>query len=260
MKYPCGAALDREGFLWVCNTHDHAILKLDTCDGSIVGRWGATGTEPGELRYPVSIAFGFDENIVIVDEGNNRVQVFDNQMNFKFAFGGTGASGQLNDPCGVAIDLEGNIVIADSGNNRIEIFSPKGVWVNGFLGVSNPIGIAVNSKGQIVVMDNGNQKVKIFEPNGVFVLEFGDRGSRPGLFNHPWGLCVDRNDSIIVCDQANARIQFFDSGGNFLSEIGRWDDRYCSPYTPVIDLDGTLYVTDQSCIQVFTENNTKAKK
>jgi len=58
------------------------------------------------------------ENLIVVDSGNNRLQVLNfDGINFK--------TGNFSQPYGVAVDLTGKIIVADTLNNRVvEIISP----------------------------------------------------------------------------------------------------------------------------------------
>src|SRR5665213_3313653 len=65
------------------------IAKFDK-DGRFVKSWGKKGTAPGEFANVRSIAVDVQGNVYAADGGNKRVQVFDNDGNFKTAFAGVG--------------------------------------------------------------------------------------------------------------------------------------------------------------------------
>ena len=64
-----------------------------------------------------------EDNIMVCDYHNHRIQVFDANGEFVNAFGTFGEDeGCFKNPCGIAVTKEGNIIVVDSGNNRIQVF------------------------------------------------------------------------------------------------------------------------------------------
>jgi len=73
-------------------------------------------------------------DIVVVDCGKMRVQVFDKAGKFRFKFGFYGnGNGQFVSPHGVAVDQRNDqIVVADTGDDRIQDFDEKGGFIRAF--------------------------------------------------------------------------------------------------------------------------------
>jgi len=104
---------------------------------------GILGDGAGQFLNLVSIAVDNMKNIYVVDQINQRIQVFDSEGNFLFMFGwgvddganefqictsacqagifGDGA-GQFDLPIGIAVDSMKNIYVADQTNDRIQVF------------------------------------------------------------------------------------------------------------------------------------------
>lgn len=81
------------------------------------------GSQNGLFDGPEGVACDDEDNILVCDYHNHRVQVFNSNGEFVNAFGAYGEEeGCFKNPCGIAITKEGNIVVADSGNNRIQVF------------------------------------------------------------------------------------------------------------------------------------------
>lgn len=92
-----------------------------------------------------------------------------------------------------------------------------------------------------------------------FLLEWGERGDKPGQFYSPIGVAINKRDEVIVTDLNNARLQRFSNDGRHL---GGFDlprdpgDRKTSQAGGVaVDGDGLIYVTFmvQDKVRVFTE-------
>ena len=72
---------------------------------------------------PEGVTCDDEENLLVCDYHNHRVQVFNSEGMFVASFGSFGdEEGCFRNPCGLVISIDGNIVVVDSGNNRIQIF------------------------------------------------------------------------------------------------------------------------------------------
>ena len=56
------------------------IVRYST-DGTFIGEWGKQGSNPGEFKGPHALAFDSQGRLFVADRSNNRVQVFDKDMN-----------------------------------------------------------------------------------------------------------------------------------------------------------------------------------
>ena len=63
-------------------------------------------------------------SIIVTEEGNHRLSIFDQDGNCIHCFGSKGsANGQFSSPYGVAVSPKGRIYVSDRGNKKIQIFS-----------------------------------------------------------------------------------------------------------------------------------------
>jgi DNA-binding beta-propeller fold protein YncE len=87
---PTDVAWDAAGDIFVADGLGNArIAKFDK-DGKFIKSWGKRGTADGEFANVRSIAVDAQGNVYAADGGNKRVEVFDNDGNFKTAYTGVG--------------------------------------------------------------------------------------------------------------------------------------------------------------------------
>src|ERR1017187_2776974 len=88
---PTDIAWDAQGNMFVSDAYTNArIVKLDKT-GRFIKTWGSKGSGPGQFDMPNSVAVDSRGNVYVADLGNRRIQVFDNDGNFKSETAGTGA-------------------------------------------------------------------------------------------------------------------------------------------------------------------------
>lgn len=198
---PHGLAIDGQGRVFVADTLNHRIMRVET-DGSITTIAG-TGT-PGfsgdgavatsaQLQAPTAVAVDGLGRVFIADTGNNRIRLIDLDGSIS-TIAGTGAGGfsgdggpallaQISTPLGVAVDGLGHVFIADGDNNRIRrididgtIATIAGNGIADYTGdgaqatsaaLNGPFGVAVDGQGRIVVADTGNSVVRRIDTTGV---------------------------------------------------------------------------------------------
>ncbi|MEZ4519232.1 MAG: 6-bladed beta-propeller [Chloroflexota bacterium] len=136
-------ALDAAGNLYVTDGFQDRVQVFDS-DGNFLRMWGwgvqdgsnalqvctsgctdgIEGSGIGQFYFPFGIAIDANDNVFVVNNGDNRVQVFDTSGNFLAQWGsyGTGAT-EFDGPNGVAVDAAGNVYVVDGGNHRVQVFS-----------------------------------------------------------------------------------------------------------------------------------------
>jgi hypothetical protein len=88
---PTDVAWDAAGNIFVSDAYTNArVVKLDKF-GKFIKTWGSKGSGEGQFDMPNSIAIDARGNVYVADLGNKRIQVFDNDGNFKTQIGDVGA-------------------------------------------------------------------------------------------------------------------------------------------------------------------------
>ena len=91
LNRPADIAFDKQGNVYIADGlgNNSRISKQDK-DGHFVKSWGQTGSEPGQFSKPHGIAIDNAGLVYVADSGNKRIQVFDEDGNFKSQFAGVG--------------------------------------------------------------------------------------------------------------------------------------------------------------------------
>ena len=186
--------------------------------------FGNYGWGEGMFKNPCGVAVSDGDEIVVADNQNHRVQVFDSNGTFLRSFGHKGESaGEFSYPNGIAIGKDRNILVSEYWNHRVQIFSREGRHLGSFGGkgsldsqLSAPWGLSLDSTGNVIVADTGNKLIKIFTPDGRFVMKIGGQGS----FSLPVH-CVQCGEYFIVSDCNEHCIKVFNREGHFQYKFGK---------------------------------------
>jgi len=250
---PSGVAVDTNGNIYIADTSNHAIRKVDISTGNIstvagtLGTSGATGdgglATNATLNFPYDIAIDLSGNIYIADKSNHAIRKVDittgNISTVAGTIGSDGATGDgglatsatLKYPYGVDVDLSGNIYIADKGNDAIRKVD--------------------------ITTGNISTVAGTLEISGVT----GDGGlATSATLNAPYGVNVDTSGNIYIADTSNNAIRKVDiSTGNIstvagtLGASGRTGDeesatsaKLNSPTGVFVDDSGSIYIADRN--------------
>jgi len=197
LNYPIGVAVDSYGSIYIGDSDNHRIRRVDSDDGKIY-TFAGNGTA----------GFGGDEGLA------------------------TNAS--LNNPRGVFADSAGNIFVADYMNNRIRKVNASGIIStvagNGdynYAGNEGPAlsasfrrpeGVFVDSAGNILIADTHNNQIrKVDHATGIIygIAGYGVGAGYSGdggpavnsLLWWPMNIALDKKGDLLICEEQNKRIR-----------------------------------------------------
>ena len=253
---PTSVAYSPDGSMIAVTDSGNNRIQMFHTNGTFAFEFGSPGTgpsdAPGKLNAPMTAAFvpfppvSRPGMIAVADRDNHRIQVFNPDGTFAFAFGGPGtAPGKLNSPQSVAYSPDGNIVVADTGNRRIQVFGPDGSpllnfnYDNTYGPFIEPRGVDVDSvTGRILVADARGHRVQIFNPDGTGVRSIGGLGGFYGQFYTPVSVDWAPDGSrFAVSELSNARVQIIYPNGTVERGfrepgIGAWYAPHSVDYSP----------------------------
>ena len=256
LQAPTGIAVNSKGVITVADMDGHCILVFDET-GKFARKLGSYGDKNGQLNSPVDVTFLNDDEILVADELNHRIQQLNvHTGNFVKSFGKKGSrNGEFKNPGSVCITSdECFIVVADYGNSRIQVFTMGGEPLFKF-GDSGPERLdhplsCVYCKEKFFVTDLRNKCVKVFDGKGQFLYKFGEKGNGDEQMNQPFGLCVDKHNNVFLCDRGNSRIQRFTLEGTLSGKTNTNID-YEGLSRVAIMLDDRILVSDCKGKEVY---------
>jgi RHS repeat-associated protein len=207
LNYPYGIALDGNGNLYIADSYNNRIRKVDT--NGIVTTVAGTGmtidngdgrpANQANLYRPYGVAIDKDNNLYIAETYNNRIRKVDtsgiittvagNGIAGYSGDGGSAVAARIDHPYGVAVDSIGNLFIADTYNDRIRMVNASGIIItiagNGMQGyggdegpatqasLNNPMGIGVNTVGDLYIADTYNYRIRKVDTSGIITTVAG---------------------------------------------------------------------------------------
>lgn len=196
---PQGLALSTDGKIYIADTHNNRIRKLDLTTGLITTIAGTTA--------------GFS--------GDN----------------GPASSARLNLPTALAVDAAGDLYLADTQNYRVRkiaaatgvIMTVAGNGTQGFSGdngpataasVDSPTGLAIDAAGDLYIADTHNHRIRKVAASGMITTIAGtgaesfagdNSAAKVAALALPRGLSIDSAGNLYLADAANHRIRRIDA-------------------------------------------------
>ena len=200
--YPSGVALDSGGNVYISDTNNNAIRRVDIMTNIITTIVGISKTA----------SFGGD--------GYNALNAY------------------INAPRGIFFDSSNNLYIADTNNHRVRkvtkfcvgctniITTVAGNGVAGSTGdgspatrasLNNPTSVVVNAAGGMFIADSGNQLIRVViggsisTAAGTGVAGYDGDGYKSSLaakFNALQGMTIDLLGNIFIADSGNGVIRY----------------------------------------------------
>ena len=263
---PAGMAVDGSGNLYIADSNNHAIRKIDSA-GTITtvagtGEHGFSGdggpAVEAQLFLPVGVAVDGSGNLYIADHANRRIRKVDStgtittvsakESDPGFGDGGPPLQHLVFYPGDVAVDGVDNLYIVEYGKHRIRkvdsagtITTIAGTEEAGFGGdggpalqarFNYPTGMAVGGRGNVYIADPENGRIRILRPR--YRLDFAHFANGASV-----------TSDLVLVNVAPHPIRpafyFYDKDGSLIAAQS------------VIEVTGDLEVAEDEALTVRTE-------
>ena len=250
---PAGIAVNTTGKIAITDFYGHCVYIFDK-EGNCLRKIGSQGENAGQFNYPWGVTYLNDNDVLIADQGNNRIQQVNVQTGTVVkTFGKCGrAKGEFACPTNVCVDEQHRIVVTEFGNDRIQVITQEGETVTMFGDSGQEKLIRPRScipyKNMFLVADGGNNCIKVFDQSGTFLYKFGKEGNQNGKLLGPVAMLLDSSSNLLVCDCGNNRVQQFSLDGRF---TGKTVTSLPRPVEMATAPDGSILVSSGETKKVY---------
>ena len=219
----------------------------------VAGKHGkGTSSTPREFYYPKSIAIDSEtNNIYVCDGGNNRVQVFNESLEFLFTL-----SNEMNLPIGICINLN-RVYITHIRASSLTVYSTEGKYIQSVgkegtkeLEFIRPNGVAVSTVNNLIyICDWWNNRIQCLNLNLTF-------NSFIPKVNLPRDIKLTPQD-IVVLTEGSPCIQFYDYSHQLIRQIITRGEgnQVTNPVYFCLDREFNILITDYSANTVLIFSN-----
>ncbi len=246
LNFPTAVAVDAQGHLYIADTMNHRVRRVDAQTGIITTIAGT-----GQARF----------------SGD----------------GGPADRAALNEPAALAVDAQGQLYIADQSNNRVRAVDLKTGIIRTVAGMGSaaydgdgkpateaslagPSGLAV-ADGTLYIADTFNGRIRTVDlVTGMIATAAGDGGSYryqspddppSSSVSRPSGIALDREGNLFLTDSDSHLIRRWDRTTGLLTRIAgtgsassagdggtALEAGLCYPFGIVADGERTLLIAD----------------
>jgi hypothetical protein len=190
------------------------------------GQFGQTGSGPDLLSVPVQCTWLPNTDVLITDQGNNRIIEVNLGKEIVWQYPGTNtnAADQLNSPNSAELLDNGHILISDENNNRaIEV--TRGDQIVKTFTASGTVGaVAFSSRlpnGHTLLTDAGNSRAVEVDANDKVVWQYVTNTEPLSVAAPlPTRAIRLRNGDTLISDQFNNRVIRVSRAGQIVAKFG----------------------------------------
>ncbi len=203
-NHPNGIFVDSQGNIFVADTENNVIRKINASDG-IINTIAGGGVGDGLPATQAKLFFPFRSkrdsagNLYIADSLHDRIRVV-NADGIISTFAGNGIQGyggdggpateaELDNPSDIIFDAAGNVYISDTNNDRVRRVDASTGVITTFAGggvgdgsdplnayLDDPENITVDSNGNIYISDSGNHRIRIINASSGAISTIAGNG------------------------------------------------------------------------------------
>jgi hypothetical protein len=207
---------------------DNRVILVNPNDNIVwqYGQFGQTGDGSNLLNTPVQCTWLPGQNVLITDQGNNRIIEVNMRKKITWQYPGsnTNATDQLNSPNSAELLSNGHILIADENNNRAIEVTRADKIVKTFSAGGTVIELGFASRlpnGDTLLTDSGNARVvEVNSKDQVVWQYYTDTNSLSFPVPMPSHAVRLKNGDTLISDQINNRVIQVNKAGDIVADYG----------------------------------------
>lgn len=257
LKCARGLSVDLSGFIYISDTENNRILKLNP-EGEIIKSIGGFGWEKEQFYTPVDICTGSALDVFVADYNNHRIQRYDKDLNyisslysdekwdeeFQFAY-----------PKSITVSIHGDLFLIDGENVRLlklnSFGEPEmsfGDFAEGKGRLLDPVQLAMGPQDRIYVSDSQENRIVVFDYFGNYLSEIGS-----DFLKEPQGIFYSPLELLFVADRGNKRVAVFYPEGELVFQCSIISEKIGKFRNPVdvVTFENRVYVLDENQVFAF---------
>jgi sugar lactone lactonase YvrE len=234
---PAALAIDSSGDLFIADSHNHRIRRIDGVTG-IISTYALAS-------LPVALTFNLEDSLVYADAAMQQILAINATTGQKSVLagnrtqgfsgdGGLATAASIDTPSGLAFDAAGNLYLADTHNHRIRrvdaitgiITTVAGSGQPGYSGdqapalttqLDLPRGLTVDASGNLYIADSRNQRIRRIDATTGLITTIAGDGTQAFLgdgtpavtaaLDTPRAITISPAALPTLADSANNRIR-----------------------------------------------------
>jgi sugar lactone lactonase YvrE len=236
---PTALAVDVSGDLFIADTHNHRIRRVDALLGTI--------STYAIASRPVALALNPQGALVYADAATHQVFTVNGATGQSTVLVGSGVQGfggdgglatlaMLDTPSGLAFDASGNLYLADAHNHRVRrvdattgfISTVAGTGLAGYSGdqvaairaqLDLPRGLSVDSAGNLFIADSRNQRIRRVDAMTGLISTIAGDGTQGFVGEGSSAAAASLDTPRAVAISAAALPTLADSGNNRIRQV-----------------------------------------
>lgn len=249
LNHPHELQFGRDGHLYIADTSNHAIRRLDVKTG-VITTWAGTGeagntgdggpASKARLKDPISLQFSPGGDLFIADVSSHVLRRVDARTGIISTAAGTGRAG----PTPEGAPIQGTPL---NGPRSLDFDAAGNLW------------LVTREGNQVLRLEFGSGIIR--HGAGTGARGFGGNGgpARSATFSGPKGIDVVGNGDVYLVDTENHALRRIDAAGGILSMVAgtgaaagpgsrRVGDALevplSRPHGVFVDADGTVFIGD----------------
>lgn len=187
------------------------------------------GPPENQFNKPTAVAVGLKGELYIIDSGNQRIIVLEEDGRYSAKFGGPGSGrAELVNPVSIDISPNGTVYVADRGKEAVIVYNGDGSYLYTIgeepAGSFKPLSVQIDNKGNAYIFDTVSRKFRVYNSHGKKISDFISKAM--GSFENITALDMDPEEGKVYGLDSGKR-NYFESTGTATKFLG--EDRLVEP-------------------------------